>query len=60
MDFPIRFKYSDIEADRNKVSFYIENTGKFAGEEITQLYIGLKESNIFRSKFELRDLKRYI
>ncbi|WP_314164541.1 beta-glucosidase [Lachnoanaerobaculum gingivalis] len=52
------FKYSDIEADRNKVSFYIENTGKFAGEEITQLYIGLKESNIFRSKFELKGFEK--
>lgn len=52
------FKYSDIEADRNKVSFYIENTGKFAGEEITQLYIGLKESNIFRSKLELKGFEK--
>jgi len=52
------FKYSDIEADRDKVSFYIENTGKFAGEEIAQLYIGLKESNIFRSKFELKGFEK--
>ena len=52
------FKYSDIETDRNKVSFYIENTGNFAGEEITQLYIGLKESNIFRSKFELKGFEK--
>ncbi len=43
------FKYSDMEADRDKVSFYIENTGKFAGEEIAQRYRGLKESNIVRS-----------
>lgn len=52
------FKYSDMEADRDKVSFYIENTGKFAGEEIAQLYIGLKESNIFRSKFELKGFEK--
>ncbi|WHE87638.1 beta-glucosidase [Lachnoanaerobaculum gingivalis] len=52
------FKYSDIEADRNKVSFYIENTGNFAGEEIAQLYIGLKESNIFRPKFELKGFEK--
>ena len=52
------FKYSDIEADRDKVGFYIENTGKFAGEEIAQLYIGLKESNIFRSKFELKGFEK--
>jgi len=52
------FKYSDIEADRDKVGFYIENTGKFAGEEIAQLYIGLKESNIFRSKLELKGFEK--
>ena len=53
-----KFKYSNIEADRDKVSFYIENTGKFAGEEIAQLYIGLKESKIFREKLELKGFEK--
>ena len=53
-----RFEYSDIEADRDKVSFYIENTGEFAGEEIAQLYIGLKESKIFRAKLELKGFEK--
>ena len=53
-----KFKYSDIEADRDKVSFYIENTGEFAGEEIAQLYIGLKESKIFRAKLELKGFEK--
>ena len=53
-----KFKYSDIEADRDKVSFYIENTGEFAGEEIAQLYIGLKESKIFRVKLELKGFEK--
>ena len=53
-----KFKYSNIEADRDKVSFYIENTGKFAGEEIAQLYIGLKESKIFRAKLELKGFEK--
>ena len=53
-----KFKYSDIEADRDKVSFHIENTGEFAGEEIAQLYIGLKESKIFRAKLELKGFEK--
>ena len=53
-----KFKYSNIEADRDKVSFYIENTGEFAGEEIAQLYIGLKESKIFRAKLELKGFEK--
>ena len=53
-----KFKYSDIETDRDKVSFYIENTGEFAGEEIVQLYIGLKESKIFRAKLELKGFEK--
>lgn len=53
-----KFKYSDIEADRDKVSFYIENTGEFSCEEIAQLYIGLKESKIFRAKLELKGFEK--
>lgn len=52
------FKYSDIEADDEKVSFFIENTGKVTGEEVAQLYIGLKNSNIFRAKFELKGFEK--
>ena len=52
------FKYSDIEADKEKVSFYIENIGKVAGEEIAQLYIGLKTSKVFRAKIELKGFEK--
>jgi len=52
------FRYSDIEVDKDKVSFYIENTGKMAGEETAQLYIGIKNSNIFRVKLELKGFKK--
>ena len=52
------FKYSDIEVDDEKVSFYIENIGKVTGEEVAQLYIGLKNSNIFRAKYELKGFKK--
>ena len=52
------FRYSDIEVDKDKVSFHIENTGKMAGEETAQLYIGIKNSNIFRAKLELKGFKK--
>lgn len=52
------FDYSDIKADREKVSFYIENIGKFEGEETAQLYIGLKKSKIFRAKLELKGFEK--
>ena len=52
------FRYSDIEVDKDKVSFYIENIGKMAGEETAQLYIGIKNSNIFRAKLELKGFKK--
>lgn len=52
------FKYSDIEADNEKVSFYIENIGKTAGEETAQLYIGLKSSKVFRAKRELKGFEK--
>ena len=52
------FKYSDIEVDDEKVSFFIENIGKVTGEEVAQLYIGLKNSNVFRAKFELKGFEK--
>ena len=52
------FKYSDIEVDDEKVSFFIENIGKVTGDEVAQLYIGLKNSNIFRAKFELKGFEK--
>lgn len=52
------FKYSDIYVDKEKVSFYIENIGKVAGEEIAQLYIGLKTSKVFRAKIELKGFEK--
>ena len=48
------FEYSDLKVDEKGVSFRIKNTGDYAGKEIAQLYIGLKDSHIFRPVKELK------
>ncbi len=52
------FEYSDIHVTEQGVSFTIENTGKIAGAEIAQLYIGMQNSSIFRPKKELKGFKK--
>lgn len=48
------FEYSNIQVNGDAVSFTITNTGAVAGKEIAQLYIGMKDSKIFRAKKELK------
>ena len=48
------FEYSDLKISDNGVQFKLTNTGKVAGKEVAQLYIGLNESKIFRAKKELK------
>lgn len=48
------FEYSDLRIDSKGVSFKITNTGKVAGMEIAQLYVGCNSSEIFRPKKELK------
>lgn len=48
------FGYSDLAVDDVGVTFTITNTGDTAGAEIAQLYVGLKDSTIFRPKQELK------
>ncbi len=54
------FEYSDISADENGVTFTIKNTGNMAGAEIAQLYVGKKDSAIFRPVKELKGFKKVI
>lgn len=49
-----QFEYSDIKVDEKGVSFNLKNVGKVAGKEIAQLYIGKKDSFIFRPRYELK------
>ncbi len=48
------FEYSNLSITDNSVSFFIKNTGKIKGEEIAQVYISAKESNVFRANKELK------
>ena len=53
-----RFAYENLSISENGVTFTIENTGKVAGEEIAQLYIGLPDAKIFRAERELKGFVR--
>lgn len=49
-----KFEYSDIKVNKNSVTFNLKNSGKVAGMEIAQLYVGCKSKRIFRPKKELK------
>ena len=61
-----RYEYSDLVADRNEihagdsveVSVKVKNTGKMAGDEIVQLYIRDRYSQVTRPVKELKDFAR--
>lgn len=53
-----QFEYSDLSIDGKGVSFKIKNKGKADGAEIAQLYVGAKESRIFRPAKELKGFAR--
>jgi beta-glucosidase len=48
------FEYSDLQVNRDGVTFKITNSGRIAGMEIAQLYVGCNSENIFRPKKELK------
>lgn len=52
------FEYSDIKATDKEVTFKIKNTGNVDGKEVAQIYVGLKDSKIFRPKKELKGFKK--
>jgi len=52
------FAYSDLEISENTASFTVTNVGKVAGAEVSQLYVGLKDSRIFRAAKELKGFSR--
>ncbi len=53
-----KFEYSDLKVNENGVSFKIKNVGEVAGKEAAQLYIGKKESKLFRPKYELKGFNK--
>lgn len=60
------FKYSDLKLSKYKmkgtesieVSFVIKNTGKYAGDEVIQLYLRDKVGSVVRPVKELKDFKK--
>ena len=48
------YKYDNLEVSKEGVKFTLTNTGKAAGKEIAQMYIGMKDSKIFRPIYELK------
>ena len=60
------FEYSGLYLDKTEmdendtlsVSFRVKNTGDVAGSEIAQLYVGDRESTIFRPVKELKGFKK--
>lgn len=53
-----KFKYSDLEVSKVGIKFKLTNIGNRAGAEVCQLYIGKKDSKLFRAKKELKGFKK--
>ena len=57
------FEYSDLNvtgktAAEIRIGFTVRNTGAMAGAETAQLYIGMRDSAVFRSKHELKGFSK--
>ncbi|MCQ2772631.1 MAG: glycoside hydrolase family 3 C-terminal domain-containing protein [Bacilli bacterium] len=52
------FEYSDFKVTKDGVSLKITNTGAVAGKEVVQIYVGLKDSKIYRPVKELKGFKK--
>lgn len=48
------FAYSDLSVAEDGVTFTITNTGEKDGAEVAQVYVGKKDSDVFRPKKELK------
>lgn len=53
-----KFTYSELTTDGESVSFKIANVGGRDGAEVAQLYVGKKNSDIFRPAKELKGFKK--
>ena len=48
------FAYSDLKVGEKEVTFTLTNTGDRAGAEVAQVYVGMKDSALFRPAAELK------
>ena len=49
-----KFEYSNLKVSEKGVSFDVKNVGEFDGKAVPQLYVGKKDSKIFRAVKELK------
>jgi len=52
-----QFEYSNLNITEDLVTFKIKNIGKVSGSEVAQLYIGAKNSKVYRP---LKELKGFV
>lgn len=52
------FTYSNLQVEKDKVTFQIKNTGSRDGIEIAQLYVGRKSDTVFGPAKELKGFAR--
>lgn len=52
------FIYSDLKISKNGVKVTVQNTGKYDGEEVVQLYVGLPDASVFRPEKELKGFRK--
>ncbi len=52
------FEFKDVVLSDDGIKVTVKNTGKVAGKEVVQLYIGKKDSKIFRANKELKGFKK--
>ncbi|MCQ2799275.1 MAG: glycoside hydrolase family 3 C-terminal domain-containing protein [Bacilli bacterium] len=53
-----KFEYSDLKVDEKGITIKVKNIGKVAGKEAVQMYIGLKDSKVFRPTYELKGFSK--
>ncbi len=52
------FEFKDVTISDDGIKVTVKNTGNVAGKEVVQLYIGKKDSKIFRPTKELKGFKK--
>ncbi|MBO7401730.1 MAG: glycoside hydrolase family 3 C-terminal domain-containing protein [Lachnospiraceae bacterium] len=52
------FRYDDLQVDAFGVNVKVTNTGEYDGEEVVQMYVGLKDSKLIRPVKELKGFEK--
>lgn len=53
-----KFQYDKLKADAKGIELQVTNTGNTDGSEVVQLYVGMKESKVFRPEKELKGFSK--